>query len=99
MLLLLTPIAIAMAGCDQRTTGPEETANSAEAATSDPVRNTTTEAMCGKPVDRANAIARIAEGPKEEGDPDYVYEVASAIAEKGCPNPSAKGADAPQRHR
>lgn len=86
-LFLLAPIALALAGCGQSAEDEQEGANTADAATPDPVKNTTTEAMCGNPSDRANAIARIAEGPKHEADPDYVYDVASDIAEKGCPKP------------
>lgn len=87
-LLRLAPIALALAGCGQRADDAEDAVNSTDAVTSDPVRNTTTEAMCGKPRDQAHAIGRIAEGPKDEADPDYVYEVAAEIAEKGCPKPN-----------
>ncbi|MBB3874829.1 hypothetical protein [Sphingomonas aquatilis] len=87
-LLLLVPIALVLAGCGRQSDEPQGDANSAEVATPDPAKNTTTEAMCGDPKERADAISRVAEDPKVHDDPDYVYEVASDIAEKGCPKPN-----------
>jgi uncharacterized lipoprotein YajG len=51
----------------------------------DPVKRTTTEAMCGTPSDRAHAISRVAEDTRINSVPDEVYDVAADIAEKGCP--------------
>ena len=87
LLLLLVPIALVLAGCGRQSDEPQGDANSAEVATPDPAKNTTTEAMCGSADDRAHAIARVAREPEVNKDPDYVYEVAADIAEKGCPKP------------
>lgn len=83
---ILLPTMLAACGAQQ----PVIEGNAmVEADLFDPVKNTTTEAMCGNPGDRAHAIGRIADGPNEEGDADYVYEVASDIAKKGCPKPKS----------